>query len=99
MASSTIKVLPAQLSDMEFLSRIELAAFEGNEFGLAAFGAQTEAAIQQRAQTMGLPHVPGEVSRIVKAVMVDSNGKEEIVGLANWCRFTTANIIIMEEKG
>jgi hypothetical protein len=99
MASSSIKVLPAQLSDMETLSRIEFAAFEGNEFGLVAFGAPTEAAILQRAHTMGLSHVPGEVGRIIKAVMVDSNGKEEIVGLANWCRFTAANVIIMEEKG
>ena len=93
MASSTIKVLPAQPSDMEALARVEFAAFESNEFGLVAFGQPSEAGIIQRAQTMGVSHIPGEVVRIMKAVIIDSDGKEEIVGLASWCRFTAGDVI------
>lgn len=98
MASSTIKVLPAQPSDMEALARVEFAAFENNEFGLVAFGRPSEAGIIQRAQTMGVSHIPGEVARITKAVVIDSDGKEEIVGLASWCRFTAGDVVITEGK-
>ena len=98
MASSIIKVLPIQPSDMEALARVEFAAFEGNEYGLVAFGQPSEAGILQRAQTIGLSHIPGEVPRITKAVMIDSDGKEEIVGFASWRRFTAGNVLITEGK-
>lgn len=96
--ASNITILPAQVADYETLALVEAAAFEGNEFGPVAFGPPSETAIHNRAKTLADSHTPGEVARIVKAVMIEADGKEEVVGLACWRRFTGADVFETEEE-
>lgn len=91
MASSTIKVLPAQLSDMVALAPSSLLPLQETSLAWSHLGRPLNL---RSAQALALSHIPGEVARITKAVMTDSDGKEEIVGLASWRMFTAADAVI-----
>jgi predicted GNAT family N-acyltransferase len=97
MASSNITVLPAQPSDFLTLARVEAAACANSNLSLVAFGPASQEGHSHRAGSLAKPRVPGEVVKIVKALMAGVDGKEKIVGWAGWSKFTAGEAVATEK--
>lgn len=86
MNSSRISIHPAQPGDYKRLAYLESSAFGDDEFTRLAFGPHREDndVLEARAKEMREPMNPGEIEKLVKAVRIDVDGREEIVGFAQW---------------
>ncbi|KAG0652075.1 hypothetical protein D0Z07_1173 [Hyphodiscus hymeniophilus] len=83
---SKITLAPVPPSDYLTVAHLMNVAFGHEEFGIVAFGPErnSEAAIQSQAKSLDKAPHAGETNRYVKAITTLPDGKEEIVGFANW---------------
>lgn len=89
MSTSKIVLRPVELSDYKRLAFLESNAFGNDEFLEVAFGParhrEEDRVLEARGKEMAKPkNDPGEVEKFVKAVLIGSDGEEEIVGFAHW---------------
>lgn len=98
MTASAISLQTPVPSDFETLARIEAAAFQGEEFTLVAIGPSSEAGIAERAQSLLNASRPGVTRKYVKAVRTGEDGREEIVGWAQWWRGVDKALSVKEKE-
>lgn len=82
----TINLVPVLPGDYPALARLESVVFGETDVGAVGFGPDrnTDAAMDQRAASLGAAPKPGETLRNMKLVRFGPAGDQEIVGYAGW---------------
>ncbi|KAH8592748.1 hypothetical protein B0O99DRAFT_628870 [Bisporella sp. PMI_857] len=87
MSNLRVTLRPVESKDWKAVAWLEAIAFGEDEFSQVAFGSRRfdDEVIEARAKEMQQENQhPGESQTHVKAVLLDDDGTEEIVGYAGW---------------